>query len=244
MADFSELIARIKAAIKPNGQGQITGQVMQDALVETGAGIVQEVDAKKQDTLVSGETIKTINGIDILGEGDLIIAEPVVGRVIIDCDDEGIIGVLNATIDWEAVAAKRMTAVVVEFDESVANYYNDGNYVLPVVLALSDGTDDNHVPILNFRGKVAFDTYVYEPEYILTLTADAVNVECTATFSRTIEREMEDALAGKADASDVYTKAQTDTLLASKVGSTDVTSIVQVNALPQNPDANTLYIVT
>ena len=243
MADFSELIARIKAAIKPNGQGQITGQVMQDALVETGAGIVQEVDAKKQDTLVSGETIKTINGSDILGEGDLIIAEPVVGRVVIDCDEEGNLGILVASIDWEAVAAKHMYAVVVEWDESVADYYNDGNYVLPVVLSLSDGTNDNDVPVLNFRGNVSFDTYVYDTDYILTLTADAVNAECSATFSRTIEREMEEALAGKADASDVYTKTQMDTLLAGKVSSTDVTSIVRVNALPQNPDANTLYIV-
>jgi len=104
MADFSTLISRIKAAIKPNGAGQITGQVMQDALVKTGTGIVQELDAAKQDTiqdidairssaynaadaqavevalaakqdtLVSGTNIKTVGGNSLLGAGDIPIA--------------------------------------------------------------------------------------------------------------------------------------------------------------------------
>lgn len=74
MADFSTLISRIKAAIKPNGAGQITGQVMQDALVKTGEGIVQEINAAKQDTLVSGTNIKTVGGQSLLGAGDIPIA--------------------------------------------------------------------------------------------------------------------------------------------------------------------------
>jgi hypothetical protein len=73
MADFSTLISRIKAAIKPNGAGQITGQVMQDALVKTGEGIVQEINAAKQDTLVSGTNIKTVGGQSLLGAGDISI---------------------------------------------------------------------------------------------------------------------------------------------------------------------------
>lgn len=81
MADFSTLISRIKAAIKPNGAGQITGQVMQDALVKTGEGIVQELGtaitanetatAAKQDRLVSGTNIKTVGGQSLLGAGDI-----------------------------------------------------------------------------------------------------------------------------------------------------------------------------
>ena len=74
MADFSTLISRIKAAIKPNGAGQITGQVMQDALVKTGEGIVQEINAAKQDTLVSGTNIKTVGGQSLLGAGDIPVS--------------------------------------------------------------------------------------------------------------------------------------------------------------------------
>ena len=42
MANFSELKAEIKAKIKPNGEGAITGQVMQDTMLS----VVDTTDAK------------------------------------------------------------------------------------------------------------------------------------------------------------------------------------------------------
>lgn len=69
MANFEAIKAAIDAVIKTNGRQEITGEVMNGVL----NGMVDAVNEKKQDTLVSGETIKTINGQSILGEGDIII---------------------------------------------------------------------------------------------------------------------------------------------------------------------------
>lgn len=65
MADYSDLIAQIRASIRPNGAGAITGQSLQDILVsmvnrypETGGGgtEVQTVDVANLDGMVTGPT--------------------------------------------------------------------------------------------------------------------------------------------------------------------------------------------
>lgn len=99
MADFSTLISRIKAAIKPNGAGQITGQVMQDALVKTGEGIVQELDAAKQDRLVSGTNIKTVGGRSLLGAGDIPGSDLSYTGTVFHDGDEDMSDVEEITID-------------------------------------------------------------------------------------------------------------------------------------------------
>lgn len=71
MADFSTLIAAVKAAIYTNHEGAITAQVLQDVLVGAAISIVKDINDEKQDTLVSGTNIKTVGGKSLLGAGDL-----------------------------------------------------------------------------------------------------------------------------------------------------------------------------
>jgi len=67
MVKLSEIRALIDAYIKTNGNQEITGHTMNVLLNE----IVRILDERKQDVLVSGENIKTIGGMSLLGEGDI-----------------------------------------------------------------------------------------------------------------------------------------------------------------------------
>lgn len=68
--DCTQLKQAIADVIKTNGQQEITGQLLQDALF----AIIDTLNNGKQDTLVDdgeGANIKTVNGTTILGGGDL-----------------------------------------------------------------------------------------------------------------------------------------------------------------------------
>ena len=94
----STVIQDIKSKIRPNGKQNITGQVLQDVLVESVNLVPEKVSElvndsqyqikanldtalatkadkssldSKQDKLVSGTNIKTINGVPVLGSGDI-----------------------------------------------------------------------------------------------------------------------------------------------------------------------------
>lgn len=70
MADFEVIKATIDAEVNTNGNREITGEVLNGVL----NSMVDEVNDKKQDTLVSGENIKTINGNSLLGSGNIKIS--------------------------------------------------------------------------------------------------------------------------------------------------------------------------
>lgn len=59
--------AAITAAIKANGNNEITGPVLQSILLQ----IVSALNAGKQDALVSATNIKTVGGTSLLGAGDV-----------------------------------------------------------------------------------------------------------------------------------------------------------------------------
>lgn len=84
MANFEAIKAAIDAVIKTNGRQEITGEVMNGVL----NGMVDAVNEKKQDELVSGTNIKTINGNSILGEGNIEIqgGEGSLSAEIVDAD--------------------------------------------------------------------------------------------------------------------------------------------------------------
>lgn len=65
--DVSALLAAIANVIKENGNNEITGTVLQSVFTQ----LVNVLNAGKQDPLVSGVDIKTINGTSILGSGNL-----------------------------------------------------------------------------------------------------------------------------------------------------------------------------
>lgn len=99
----STVIQDIKSKIRPNGKQNITGQVFQDVLVESvnlvpekvselvndsqyqtkanlDTALTTKVDKSsldsKQDKLVSGTNIKTINGVPVLGSWDIRTPAP------------------------------------------------------------------------------------------------------------------------------------------------------------------------
>lgn len=83
--DTSAINNAIQFAIKANGNNEITGPVLQSILLQ----IVSALNSGKEDTLVSGTDIKTINGASILAPGNLVLAERCIDVYVSDlsaCD--------------------------------------------------------------------------------------------------------------------------------------------------------------
>ena len=72
MKDFESAKASVDANISQNGNQDISGSRLNSVLTDMLEATEQEVD-KKQDKLVSGGNIKTINGQSILGRGNITI---------------------------------------------------------------------------------------------------------------------------------------------------------------------------
>lgn len=70
MADFNVLKATIASRIPDNTDQLIDAADVRDSLLDS----LDEVNAKKQDTLVSGVSIKTINHESLLGSGNIVIS--------------------------------------------------------------------------------------------------------------------------------------------------------------------------
>ena len=69
MADFDTIKQEINVNIPDNNSQYITAKKVRDTLLD----MIDDVDEAKQDTLISGTNIKTINGYTLLGTGDIII---------------------------------------------------------------------------------------------------------------------------------------------------------------------------
>lgn len=69
MADFDTIKQEINVNIPDNNSQYITAKKVRDTLLD----MIDDVDEAKQDTLISGTNIKTINGYTLLGTGDIVI---------------------------------------------------------------------------------------------------------------------------------------------------------------------------
>lgn len=69
MGRFDALKTTIDANIRENGNQEITGEILNLVLNE----MVSVVDDEKQDRLMNGVNIKTINGQNVLGRGNITI---------------------------------------------------------------------------------------------------------------------------------------------------------------------------
>lgn len=69
MADFDTIKQEINVNIPDNNSQYITAKKVRDTLLD----MIDDVDEAKQDALVSGTNIKTINGYTLLGSGDIVI---------------------------------------------------------------------------------------------------------------------------------------------------------------------------
>lgn len=92
----------IDANIRQNGNQGITGEILNNVLNEMVEGLSEEIEgnanaiqtlesqiptlesqiAEKQDALVSGQNIKTLNGEPLLGEGDIVISDEELRAVV------------------------------------------------------------------------------------------------------------------------------------------------------------------
>lgn len=64
---YSDVNKKIDYAVFTNNEGKVTANNLNSVLHD----IVDVTDEGKQDRLVSGTNIKTVNGVDILGKGDI-----------------------------------------------------------------------------------------------------------------------------------------------------------------------------
>lgn len=112
----------MKSIILKNKQGEELYPVSSSDLIAHGESSVREALNSKQNILVSGSDIKTINGESILGSGDISITIPIatqdtIGGVKVgtglSIDAES--GVLSATggaatsVDWDSITSKPST---------------------------------------------------------------------------------------------------------------------------------------
>lgn len=135
MVKLSEIRALIDAYIKTNGNQQITGHTMNVVLNE----IVRILDERKQDVLVSGENIKTIGGMSLLGEGDIPGYDDTEIRNLINAvvtaveGQNGEIAEVAESVQEQGKKLAELSAEVVKGKQS-ANLFNketttDGYYV-------------------------------------------------------------------------------------------------------------------
>ncbi len=70
----------------------------------------------KQGTLVSGETIKTINNTSVLGSGniDITASLPAGTVILIDSNETDVAGVNNATVKTYVLAANTYSRIIIE----------------------------------------------------------------------------------------------------------------------------------
>lgn len=112
---------RVRETIYPNGVGAITAEKEQALLVEF-ADVIDTKATKedltaKQDLLVSGTNVKTINGQTILGSGDISI-EVNTDALATKAELETL---KNEVIDNEEVVAAAFNEVRNYVDEQIAN---------------------------------------------------------------------------------------------------------------------------
>lgn len=210
----------------------------------SGATEISTALASKQDTLVSGTNIKTINNESILGEGNITIEGGVSESVFtsysaatdarISEDEEVTAAALNALND--GLSAKQDTLVAGNNITISGNVISaEGGIDSGTVQTMIDGSisgkaDTSAVTVaINsaVSGKADSSAVTQEISAAVSGKVDtnAFNTYSAATNARLAEDEevtaaafnnLNEALSGKADTSSVYTKSEVDTALATK----------------------------
>lgn len=206
---------------------------------------VQASLGKADTALQEHQPIKTVNGKTIIGTGDvttgvypsIVISASYdddlgewVPYILTDIDDDDFALLLDGTCD-------RIRA---EFDQNFIDHLTGGDTV-PTWLFFETATQEDTGEI-SLGADLTFTVNGFNAHLTYHTDGYIVGADSVITFGTPIA----DQLAAKANASQVYTKSETDTLLAGKVGSTDVTSIVKMSQADYDditPDAHTLYII-
>lgn len=171
----------------------------------------------KQDTLVSGTNIKTVNGNSLLGSGDITISG-------------------GGDVDLSNYLAKDNTTEFTptgDYNPATKKYVDDAipntsDFVTTSTLSstLNDYAKTTDIPSV--------------PTNVSELTNDAGYITSSALTGYATTSELGNYLTTSAAASTYATQES----VSSKVSGTDVTAIEVVTELPASPDTNTLYIIT
>ena len=133
--DVSTILSTIDTYIKTNGNGEITGQVLQDVLHY----LVNGLNSGKQDTLIgsgAGQNIKTINNQSLPGAGNITAG---MQATIVSCDFDGSdVSNINPSTD-ENLLMEIENGFRTTIPVNVT--YNDITYAFLLMLAEYDGTD-------------------------------------------------------------------------------------------------------
>ena len=116
MGNLNDVKVIIDSNIKQNGSQDITGQKLNYVLNQVVDAVGVDLTAK-QDLLVSGTNVKTINGQTILGSGDISI-EVNTDSLATKAELETL---KNEVIDNEEVVAAALNEVRNYVDEQIAN---------------------------------------------------------------------------------------------------------------------------
>ena len=116
MGNLNDVKVIIDSNIKQNGSQDITGQKLNYVLNQVVDAVGVDLTAK-QDLLVSGTNVKTINGQTILGSGDISI-EVNTDALATKAELETL---KNEVIDNEEVVAAALNDVRGYVDEQIAN---------------------------------------------------------------------------------------------------------------------------
>ena len=200
-------------------------------LDETGLGIVwtkvKGELGKKQDTLVSGTNIKTVNGASLLGEGNIVIETPEGG--ISDAPQDGkTYGRKNAA--WSEIVLPDVSDMLTK-TEAAGTYQPKGDYVTNEALngkgyqtssdveakisALVDSAPETLDTLNELAAALGDDpnfattisTQIGQKVDTATYTADkatfALKTELPDTSTLATKSELTEGLAGKANTSDL-----------------------------------------
>ena len=198
----------------------------------------------KQDTLVSGENIKTINGESVLGSGNIEIdLSNYYNKQEIDQSQASQNANISKNADDIATLNNNLTnySLITETGSQIVLNVNPSNYQMTAILKDKNGntiytSNVIDLPIESMIIDIDYDSATKEIVFTLQngttlrvsvadlvsglVSTDELNTILASYYTKT---EIDTLLSSKANSNDVYTKSEADTLLGGKVETTTYT---------------------
>lgn len=231
---------------------------------------VADLEVNKQDTLVSGENIKTINSESLLGEGnidlnDTYYTENEINDLLSVKADKSEIPTKTSDLDNDSGYITNEVNDLINYTlatqtgSQIALNINSSNYQMTAILKDKNGniiytSNTIDLPIESMIVNIAYDSATKEIVFTLqngnvlrVSVADLVSGLVSTDELNTIlanyytKTEIDNLLSQKANSSDVYTKSQTDDLLSNKADSSNVYSKSETDNLLSNKIDTTTF---
>ncbi len=200
----------------------------------------------KQDTLVSGTNIKTVNGNSILGSGNIEISS---GGTQVQSDwteaDSSSMAYILHKPNLAAVATSGSYADLSNTPTNVSTFTNDAGYLTQhqsLADVFGDVLYDSQTKHINFYGKgdtshTTVLAYVDAANFIVDGMVDTVEVKNATVSGQTVlclvisfntdagKQDINIPISQIFDATNYYTKSETDTLLSGKASTSSLATV-------------------